>query len=236
MSSSDRIYAEETYFASRLPYDPARESLWRVLCTYLQRDIPTNSTVLELGGGYCHFINNIRAAERHVVDLYPGIRNHAGEGVTPHVHSCTDLDNFPPASFDVVFASNLFEHLTREQLEETLASVLRVLRDGGKLLIIQPNFKYCYREYFDDYTHVQIFTDASLRDLLIGSGFEPEKVVARFLPFSVKSAGPKWPWLLKLYLALPWRLFAGQMYVVARKNSNPRSAHGAGISRNYSNV
>jgi SAM-dependent methyltransferase len=124
-------------------------------------------------------------------------------------------------SFDLVFASNLFEHLTREELANTLSSVWRALRDGGKLLIIQPNFKYCYRNYFDDYTHVQIFTEASLADLLLVSGFHPEKVVARFLPFSLKSGGPKWPWLLRVYLALPWKPLAGQMFIVARKASKP---------------
>lgn len=218
MSFPTKIYKEAAYFASRLPYDPERERLWRVLCDYLQRDIPPNSAVLELGGGYCNFINNIRAAERHVVDLYPGVCTHAGKGVTPHVQSCTDLSNFRPASFDVVFASNLFEHLTREQLDETLGGVFRALKPGGKLIIIQPNFKYCYREYFDDYTHVQVFTDASLTDLLKSCGFRIEKAVARFLPFSLKSTGPKWQWLLRLYLALPWRPFAGQMYVVAEKS------------------
>jgi SAM-dependent methyltransferase len=217
MPAPREVYTEDAYFAARLPYDPAREQLWRVLCAYLQFQVPEDGAVLELGGGYCHFINNIRAAKKHVVDLYPAIRTNAAEGVTPHVQSCTDLGNFEPASFDIVFASNLFEHLTADQLADTLASVRRVLRDTGKLLIIQPNFKYCYRSYFDDYTHLQIFTEVSLADLLTASGFRPEKVVARFLPFSLKSGGPKWPWLLRLYLALPWRPFAGQMYIAARK-------------------
>lgn len=222
MASPSKVYTEDEYFETRLPYDPNREKLWRVLCGYLQRDIRSDGAVLELGGGYCHFINNIRAAEKHVVDLFAGIRTHAAKGVMPHVRSCTNLDNFQPASFDVVFASNLFEHLTREQLEQTLAGVLRVLRDGGKLIIIQPNFKYSYREYFDDYTHLQIFTETSLTDLLMANGLQVEKVVARFLPFSIKSTGPKWPWLLKLYLPMPWHPFAGQMYVIAGKKSNPR--------------
>jgi hypothetical protein len=89
------------------------------------------------------------------------------------------------------------------------------LRPRGKLIIIQPNFKYCYRVYFDDYTHVQILTDVSLTDLLTSQGFQVGKVVPRFLPFSLKSRAPKWSWLLRLYLALPWRPMAGQMYIVA---------------------
>jgi SAM-dependent methyltransferase len=210
-------YTKEAYFSSRMVEDPARSRLWAVLCEYLLRDIPPGATVLELGGGHCHFINNVRAAEKHVVDVYEGIRTAAAPDVRTHVQSCTNLESFRSSSIDTVFASNVFEHLTREQLSLTLGEVLRVLRPGGKLLIIQPNFKYAYRNYFDDYTHIQVFTEESLKDLLAVSGFQPERVVARFLPFSLKNAGPKWPWLMRLYLALPWRPMGGQMYIVARK-------------------
>src|SRR5947209_6531917 len=188
MSSPQEIYTEEGYFASRLPYDPSREKLWRVLCEYLEKDFAKNPAVLELGGGYCHFINNVKASRKHVVDLFPALPANAGPDVTAHVQSCTNLDLFPAEFFDAVFASNLFEHLTRDELNLTLASVSRVLREDGKLLIIQPNFKYSYRSYFDDYTHLQIFTEVSLQDWLTASGFRPEKVVARFLPFSLKSS------------------------------------------------
>jgi SAM-dependent methyltransferase len=217
MAMPQSTYTQEEYFASRLPEDTSRERLWQILCEYLQKDVPANGAVLELGGGYCYFINHIRAAKKHVVDLYEDIREHAAPGVMTHVQSCTSLPGFLSGSLDTVFASNLFEHLTREELLQTLAEVRRVLRPGGRLLIVQPNFKYSYREYFDDYTHVQMLTHVSLADLLKVAGFEVERVVPRFLPFSVKGRGPKWPWLLRVYLALPWRPFAGQMYLVARK-------------------
>jgi SAM-dependent methyltransferase len=222
MAAPAEVYTQEAYFSSRLPYDPQREPLWQILCAYLQRDFPRADSILEIGGGYCHFINNVRARERYVVDVFPGVVQYAAEGVKAQVRSCTDLSPFPAGSLDVVFASNLFEHLTVEELDGTLTEVWRVLAPGGKLLIIQPNFKYCYREYFDDYTHRQIFTDVSLPDLLMSKGFQIHKVIPRFLPFSLKSSGPKFPWLLKLYLASPWRPLAGQMYIAAGKDKLTR--------------
>jgi hypothetical protein len=117
----------------------------------------------------------------------------------------------------MVFASNLFEHLTREELLTTLSGIRRILRPGGKLLVIQPNFRYAYASYFDDYTHIGIFTDISLADLLSTSGFHIDKVMPRFLPFSLRGHGPKWPWLLRLYLSLPYRPMAGQMYIACSK-------------------
>lgn len=220
MRSGVNTYDKGTYFASRLPPDPDRDRLWKVLCEYLQREVPPNASVLELGGGYCGFINNIRAKTKHVIDLFEDLPSYAAADVIPHVQSCTSLAPIPTGSMDVVFASNLFEHLTREELLTTLLETRRVLRTGGKLLIIQPNFKYCVNVYFDDYTHVQIFTETSLSDLLTSNGFRPARVVPRFLPFSLKSRAPKWSWLLRLYLELPWRPFAGQMYIVASKSDS----------------
>ncbi len=205
------------YFSSRLAPEPAREGLWRVLCQYLQKEVAADSKVLELGGGYCGFINNIKASEKHVVDLYPEIRSLAAKDVIAHVHSCASLDEFAGGAFDVVFASNLFEHLTEQEMDASLSEARRVLRDGGSLIVIQPNFKYCMAQYFDDYTHRRVFTHTGLCDLLQASGFSVRKVVARFLPFSIRSRRPQWPWLLKLYLRSPWRPFAGQMYIVAAK-------------------
>jgi hypothetical protein len=51
-------------------------------------------------------------------------------------------------------------------------------------------------------------------------GFHIDKVVRRFLPLSIKGRGPKWPWLLRLYLKLPYRPMAGQMYIVCSKTSD----------------
>jgi SAM-dependent methyltransferase len=215
-------YRNKTYFESRFSAHPAREALWQVLCGHLERDFPAHDAVLELGGAYCNFINNVKARTKHVVDLFPDLHQYAGPNVYAHVQSCTNLDFLPPAFFDVVFASNLLEHLTREETKQTLESVLRVLKPSGRLLLIQPNFRLSFRHYFDDYTHIQIFTDTGLQDLLNSSGFVCEKVLGRFMPFSLKSAGPKWPWLLRVYLALPIRPFAGQMYIVARPEGGLR--------------
>src|SRR5258706_7201453 len=114
MPSPPDVYTEDAYFASRLPYDPARERLWPVLCEYLQPYLPENGAVLELGGGYCHFINNIRAAEKHVVDLYPGASEYAAQGVVAHVQSCADLSNFEAVCFLIAFSSIHFRHLSKE--------------------------------------------------------------------------------------------------------------------------
>jgi SAM-dependent methyltransferase len=208
--------ASDEYFRARFVPDPGRAATWRVICRHLARWIPRDARVLDLGAGYCSFANAVDAAERHALDVHAGFAAFAEPGVRTHVGRCDDLGAFADGSLDVVFASNLLEHLAGEELEATLREVRRVLRTGGRLILLQPNFRYCVREYFDDYTHRTIFTHVSLADLLAARGFVVERVEPRFLPLSFKSRLPSWPWLVQLYLSLPWRPLAKQMLVVAR--------------------
>ncbi len=206
-------------------FDPDRDRVWKVICRYLQPYVPASGSVLDLGAGYCSFINNIAAKDKHAMDLYAGFTTHAAQGVRTRVGSCEDLNAYASESMDVIFASNLVEHLHKDEIDRMFDSVLKVLKPGGRLILIQPNFKYSYREYFDNYTHVSIFTEVSLADFLIVKGFEIEKIEARFLPTKMKSRFPKWPWLVALYLGLPVRPFAGQMLVIAKKSKSGSASH-----------
>jgi SAM-dependent methyltransferase len=203
------------YFATRYTSDDNRGAVWAHVTRYLERWIPAGADVLELGAGYCDFSNNVRARTKVAMDIDPGVVHRVGTGVRPEVGDCSDLSRFADTSFDVVFASNLLEHLTRAQTIDLLTAVRRMLRPDGRLILVQPNFRLKPREYFDDYTHVQIFTDRSLPDLLTAEGFHVDHVEARFLPFSMKSRGASLTFLVPWYLRSPFRPLAGQMLVVA---------------------
>jgi hypothetical protein len=77
-------------------------------------------------------------------------------------HRITQLDSVADGSVDYVFSSNCFEHVSQPELVDCLAQLRRKMKPGAMLTIVQPNFKYCAREYFDDYTHVSIYTDKGL--------------------------------------------------------------------------
>jgi len=208
------------YYQSRFVHDSGRSQVWQAICEYLNQFISPTAHVLDMGAGYCSFINHIKADEKHALDIFPGFVEFAHPGVQTHVGRCDDLSMFSDGKFDAVFASNLLEHLSREEIVVTMKELRRVLKPLGLFVIIQPNFYYCYREYFDDYTHIQIFTHTSLPDLLSSQGFQIEVVEPRFLPFSFKSRLPKWMWLVRLYLKLPFRPFAKQMLVIGRLKDN----------------
>src|SRR5262249_38103797 len=95
------------------------------------------------------------------------------------------------------------------------------LKRSGTLNILQPNFRFCYDEYFDDYTHVTVFSDRSICDFLNANGFIVDVCHPRFLPLTVKSRLPVYPWLIRLYLASPIKLWGKQMFIRARPRPDP---------------
>jgi len=207
----------DKYFKNRLVIYNERNKVWKILTSFLQKEVPKNGVTLDIGAGYCNFINNIVSKEKHAVDTFKDIHKYVHKGIFVHKQSCVEMENLLSNHFDVVFASNLFEHLTREDLTKTLKHILRILKKGGKLIIIQPNFKYAYKEYFDDYTHLSIYTDISLSDVLLNNGFSVSTCVPKFLPFSMRSKLRELYFLMKLYLYLPYKPFAKQMLIIAKK-------------------
>ena len=207
----------DAYFNSRFTEDPRRDAIWSRIVRYLATWIPNDASVLDMGAGYCSFINNVVSARRVAADLYADLDAHAAPGVETVRTSATDLHMFSEGEFDVVFASNLLEHLSRTDIDAALGEFRRVLKVGGRLVLVQPNYRLRPAEYFDDYTHLTPLSDRSLADLLSASGFDLIEVQARFLPFTMKSRGGALGFLVPLYLRSPVRPLAGQMLVVAAR-------------------
>ena len=203
------------YFGTRFTRNEQRGVVWQHICRYLQTWIPADADVLEVGAGWCDFANAVTARSVTAMDIDDVVTQAAKPDVTAVVGDCTDLSRFADGSFDRVVASNLLEHLERPMAQQLLAEAMRVLRPGGRLVLIQPNFRLNPHEYFDDYTHVAIYTDRSLPDFLTASGWHVEHVAARFLPLSMKSRGSGLTFLVPWYLRSPIKPFAGQMLVVA---------------------
>jgi ubiquinone/menaquinone biosynthesis C-methylase UbiE len=207
---------DEAYHATRFQHDPRRQVLWQTLVdSVFQKQIPPEAAVVELGAGYGEFINAVKARRRFAVDKWPGMLQHLQSGVEGIVAEITQLEAIPNDSIDYVFSSNCFEHVSQGDLLACLAQLRLKMKPGAILTIVQPNFKYCAREYFDDYTHVTIYTAQSLCDLLSGNGFRIIRCVPRFLPLTLKGRLPVQPWLIRLYLSSPLKPMAKQMMVSA---------------------
>lgn len=208
------------YHAAHLRPDPARADIWKAIAGHLSHWIPADAQVLDIGAGYCGWINHVQARRRVAVDLWPDVTTHVADGVTPMVLDVSrDLPTLGRGTFDVVLASNVLEHFEPDTAAAIVRHISDVLAPGGRLLIIQPNFRYAWRSYFDDYTHRSVFTDVSLPALLRAHGFTIDAVEPRFAPYSMREMRFRVrPWMVHLYLRSPFKPGAGQMFVAARRS------------------
>jgi SAM-dependent methyltransferase len=210
-------------YSNRFSADEQRqkELIWRVLCAdFFQRYVRPSDTVLDVGAGYCEFINNISCARKIALDLNEDTPRHAGPDVQVVQCYSNAMTPIEDASVDVAFASNFFEHMpTKEVFLQTLREIHRVLRPGGRLLILQPNIRFLPGEYWDFLDHHIPLTDRTLVEALLAVGMQPTEVRPRFLPYTTKSRIPQHPLLVKLYLRAPLaqRLMGKQAWVVGVK-------------------
>lgn len=211
---------KDTYYKSRYTFDPKRNIVWKEIVRFFDLYIKNAETVLDLGAGYCDFINNVSATKKYAADISPELSNYAEKEVIQINRTGWDFYEIPNESVDVVHASNFLEHFTDENLEKIMKEVKRILKKGGKLILMQPNYRYSYKTYFDDPTHKKVFSDTALESFLISHDFEIIKKMPKFLPFSLKSRPsiiPLSPLLVRAYIHSPWKPFAGQMLFITKK-------------------
>ncbi len=197
-----------------------KNKLWRILCVdFFQKFIPEDSIVLDIGAGYCEFINNIKARKKYALDLNPDTNNYANSNVEVHISPANDLKFLQDKSVDIIFISNFLEHLkTKEEVLQILLEVRRVCKSEGSALILQPNIRYAYKQYWDFFDHHIPISDKSLVEALQMTGFKIDKIYPQFLPYTTKSRLPQSDFFVKLYLKIPvlWQILGKQAFVVAK--------------------
>lgn len=218
MSTSSSEMLETIYKRRFGPDLDFRTKMWETLCRrFFQQFIAPSDTVLEVGAGYCEFINNIHARHKIALDLNPDTAQYASSGVAVIQSSSTDMSAIPSGSIDVVFASNFFEHITRDDILSTMREVARVLRPNGRFLILQPNIRFCWRDFWMFFDHITPLDHYSLTEALEMSGFHAVRTIVRFLPYTTQGKLPKSLFMVNVYLTFPllWRFFGQQTFMVA---------------------
>jgi SAM-dependent methyltransferase len=198
-----------------------KNSVWHVLCTtFFQRYIAPEASVLDVGAGFCEFINHISCAEKYAFDLNEKTATHASPDV--HVIVGSNLSSLEDGRFDVVFMSNFLEHMkSKEEVLQVLTEARRLLKENGRILVLQPNIRYAYKQYWDFFDHHVPLSDKSLAEGLQLAGFSVEVMIPRFVPFTTRSRLPQHPVMVKAYLRCPfvWRFLGKQAFAVGKKST-----------------
>ena len=198
-----------------------RAAVWRILCEdFFQAFIAPDAAVLDLGAGWCEFINNVRAGQKMALDLNPDTPLRAAKDVTVFSQDSVREWPVPSDSLDVVFTSNFLEHLgSKRDVELTLRQAHSRLKPAGLIICLGPNVKFA-RAYWDFWDHHLPISEASLAEAVRMAGFRIEKCRDRFLPFSMSQGRTPPVIAVRLYLRMPflWRFFGQQFLVIGRKS------------------
>ncbi|MGA2865862.1 MAG: class I SAM-dependent methyltransferase [Verrucomicrobiota bacterium] len=212
----------QALYRRRFASDPAyRSAVWRILISdCLAPYLRDAQAVLDLGCGYGEFINQLPARQRYAMDCNPDAARHLDAQVRLLQQDCASPWPLADNSLDLVFTSNFFEHLpNKASLARTLAQIRRCLKPGRRLVALGPNIKFLPGRYWDFWDHCLPLTELSLAEGMNAAGLGLERMVDRFLPYTM-SQGPRYPLVgLRLYLRLPflWKVFGKQFLVVAVK-------------------
>jgi ubiquinone/menaquinone biosynthesis C-methylase UbiE len=136
------------------------------LCSYLFQsfELKKGMKMLEPGCGRGEFLNNFKELGLDVVGVDISIEAANFENGLD-VKIC-NVENeklpFNDNTFDVIYSKSFIEHLYYP--ERYLEEAYRVLKPGGVLITLAPDWESNYKIYFDDFTHRTPFTSVALKD------------------------------------------------------------------------
>lgn len=196
-----------------------RLAVWGEIAPHVHRLMGEPQKVLDPAAGRGEFIGSVPAKETWAVDAVSYDEAAYKPDTTIVTASILDAE-LPPAHFDGVFVSNFLEHLyDQEQIATFLERMHAAMEPGGRIAIMGPNYRYCADEYWDCADHYVALTHVAIGEHLYAAGFEPERIIPRYLPYSFRGILPPSPALTGLYLRMPlaWRLLGKQFLVIGRK-------------------
>ncbi len=174
-------YLETIYFR-----DEKKENDYpQKLCDYLIENyigIPNSKMLLDIGSGKGNHLIGFarRGFDVRGLDLRP----ECIIATDYKVRLCNiEKDSFPFGDnrFDVVFSKSVLEHTVNS--DNFLSESLRVLKRGGVVILMTPDWNTQHEIFWDDYTHVKAWTRKSLQNAMKINGFDKvESILFRQLP------------------------------------------------------
>ena len=177
-------------------------------CLPKDKDAP----ILDVGCGAGHFLRFLEINEYHngegiELSSQQAERARSMVGLTVHEGDVAELLVSRDEGYAVISMNDVLEHIPKESIITFLETLRQGLRDDGVLVVNVPQvagLTTMYSRYID-FTHQQVFTEMSLRQVLIMAGFKDvrfvkEKWPIKWTPRHLAYRLARWTWhkLLRL--------------------------------------
>lgn len=129
------------------------------------------TSMLEVGCGRAEFLRGFARCGLQVcgTDLSTNAQSFAPEIPITQADLAQSPLPYPDNAFDVVFSKSFVEHLQEPQAY--FHEAFRVIKPGGIIITMVPDWESCFKIYFDDFTHKTPFTTVTLKDIYSLAGF-----------------------------------------------------------------
>ena len=171
-------YLSVEYTQDKRPLTTYPEKL--ALYLFTEFGLSPGQSILEVGSGRCELLQQFRhlGLVTHAIDSAPSAEEFAIQaGAKFELYEYSPDKNSNPflgMKFDIVFSKSFIEHISEPigyfQWCRT------VLKDGGKLISLTPDWEANFKVFYDDVTHVKPFTEVSLKQTLEMTNFKNIRV------------------------------------------------------------
>lgn len=167
-------YVEVIYNEQERPLTTYPQKLTKYL--FDRYDMKKGDLLLDLGCGRGEFLKGFYDCGLNVKGID---QSDVAKKLNPDVEiKIANLEEFnlpyDDNTFDFVYSKSVIEHFYYP--EKLFKEILRILKPGGKVISLTPDWEVIYKMFYEDYTHRTPFTLTSLKDIHIIQGFDEVKV------------------------------------------------------------
>lgn len=193
-------YLETIYNVNERPITQYPDHLAKYL--FRRYNMKSGQRLVDVGCGRGDFLFAFRreGLDAVGVDISDGLAKQGQQiiygGIDFEGNSLPFADN----SVDIIFSKSVLEHLHNPS--NMLNECYRVLKSGGRIILMVPDWHSCMHIYYDDFTHVQPYTETGLRDALKIFQFQQVKS-EKFYQLPVVWKHPQLKLVCKLLQVIP---------------------------------